>query len=183
VDFFLSLVGLLLRFLYLIRSRGDGERVRSIGLSSMPKKRRSFIAAVCFMIGKHSSASAVLIFFVASTASGFKLGKGTRIPTNQERQSYSMPYIKKERRDAIMAGAKPQDAGELNFAISVLVDGFLQSKGGIKYSHLNEVVGALDCAKLELYRRLAVPYEDKKIEENGDVYRSSEAPRKHVPSP
>lgn len=85
-----------------------------------------------------------------------------------------MPYIKQERRDAILAGAKPQDAGELNFAITVLVDNYLRDKGGIKYSHLNEVIGAMDCAKLELYRRVAAPYEDQKIEENGDVYRSNE---------
>lgn len=94
-----------------------------------------------------------------------------------------MPYIKQERREAILAGAKPQDAGELNFAISVLVDNYLKDKGGIKYSHLNEVVGALDCAKLELYRRLAAPYEDKKIEENGDVYRSNETSPQTPPSP
>lgn len=84
-----------------------------------------------------------------------------------------MPYIKQERRDAILAGAKPLDAGELNFAISVLVDNYLKDRGEIKYSHLNEVVGAIDCAKLELYRRIAAPYEDKKIEENGDVYGSN----------
>ena len=84
-----------------------------------------------------------------------------------------MPYIKQERREAILAGAKPQDAGELNFAISVLVDKYLKDKGGIRYAHLNEVIGAIDCAKLELYRRVAAPYEDKKIEENGDVYRSN----------
>ena len=94
-----------------------------------------------------------------------------------------MPYIKQERREAILAGAKPQDAGELNFAISVLVDNYLKDKGGIRYSHLNEVVGALDCAKLELYRRLAAPYEDKKIEENGDVYRSNEPSAKTPPLP
>ena len=82
-----------------------------------------------------------------------------------------MPYIKQERRDAILGGAKPQDAGELNFAITVLVDNYLRDKGELRYAHLNEVVGALDCAKLELYRRVAAPYEDKKIVEAGDVYR------------
>ncbi len=92
-----------------------------------------------------------------------------------------MPYIKQERREAILAGAAPQDAGELNFAITVLVDDYLKNKGGIKYSYLNEVVGALDCAKLELYRRLAAPYEDKKIEENGDVYRSTQDPPATTP--
>ena len=32
------------------------------------------------------------------------------------------------------------------------------------------MVGVLECAKLELYRRMAAPYEDEKIEDNGDVY-------------
>jgi hypothetical protein len=45
-------------------------------------------------------------------------------------------------------------------------------KGTLRYAHLNEVIGALECAKLELYRRIAVPYEDQKITESGDVYRS-----------
>ena len=88
-----------------------------------------------------------------------------------------MPYIKQERRDAIRAGAKPLDAGELNFAITLLVDDYLKAKGAIRYAHLNEVVGAMDCAKLELYRRVAVPYEDQKIGENGDVYESPGASR------
>jgi hypothetical protein len=82
-----------------------------------------------------------------------------------------MPYITQERRKAILAGAKPQDPGELNFAITVLVDSYLEDKGEIRYAHLNDVVGAIDCAKLELYRRVAAPYEDEKIAENGDVYR------------
>jgi len=33
-----------------------------------------------------------------------------------------------------------------------------------------DAIGALECAKLELYRRVAAPYEDTKIAENGDVY-------------
>src|ERR1700739_2230866 len=81
-----------------------------------------------------------------------------------------MPYIKSERREAILAGAKPRDAGELHFAITAVVDRYLRDKGGIRYAHLNEGIGASDCAKLELYRRVAAPYEDKKIAENGDVY-------------
>lgn len=85
-----------------------------------------------------------------------------------------MPYIEPERREAILKGAKPRDAGELNFAITILVDNYLKDKGEIRYAHLNEVIGAMDCAKLELYRRVAAPYEDKKIEENGDVYKSNE---------
>lgn len=32
-----------------------------------------------------------------------------------------------------------------------------------------DIVGALRCCELEIYRRLAGPYEDKAIEKNGDV--------------
>ncbi len=83
-----------------------------------------------------------------------------------------MPYISQERRDAILAGAEPKDAGELNYAITILVDKFLQNKGRLRYAHINEVIGAMECAKLELYRRIAVPYEEQKIKESGDVYQS-----------
>jgi hypothetical protein len=51
---------------------------------------------------------------------------------------------------------------------------YLKSKiykgGHWDYRRINEVMGALECAKQEFYRRVAVPYEDKKIKENGDVY-------------
>ena len=42
-----------------------------------------------------------------------------------------------------------------------------------KYYHYNQLIGVLECAKLELYRRLVTPYEDIKITDNGDVYGSS----------
>jgi hypothetical protein len=83
-----------------------------------------------------------------------------------------MPYIQQERRDAIASGDAPKDAGELNFALTNIVDQYLQNKG-LRYAHINEAVGALECAKLELYRRIAVPYEDQKMKESGDVYRSN----------
>jgi len=35
---------------------------------------------------------------------------------------------------------------------------------------INEVIGVLECAKLELYRRVAAPYEERKRIENGEVY-------------
>lgn len=83
-----------------------------------------------------------------------------------------MPYVDAEARARLNRGGKPQTPGELNYAITRLVDEYLIQKGGIRYAHLNEVVGALECAKLELYRRVAAPYEDQKIAEAGDVYRS-----------
>jgi len=83
-----------------------------------------------------------------------------------------MPYIATKDRERLEAGGKPETAGELNYAITRLVDDFLARKGGLRYAQLNEVIGALECAKLELYRRLAAPYEDQKLSETGDVYRS-----------
>ena len=82
-----------------------------------------------------------------------------------------MPYIEVKARERIDRGGAPETAGELNYAITRLVDAYLARLGGVRYAHLNEVVGALECAKLELYRRLAAPYEDGKMRETGDVYR------------
>ena len=81
-----------------------------------------------------------------------------------------MPYIERPARERLEAGGRPESAGELNYAITRIVDQYLVDKGGVRYAHLNEVVGALECAKLEVYRRLAAPYEDEKIREAGDVY-------------
>lgn len=78
-----------------------------------------------------------------------------------------MPYIKEQ--DRRFAKNNPVGPGELNFSITHLIDRYLRREG-VCYSTLNEVIGALECAKLELYRRIAAPYEDRKIQENGDVY-------------
>lgn len=81
-----------------------------------------------------------------------------------------MPYVNPSARERLARGGAPQDAGELNYAISRLVDDYLNARGGVRYAHLNEAIGVLECAKLELYRRVAAPYEDRKCAENGEVY-------------
>ena len=86
-----------------------------------------------------------------------------------------MPYIDADARSRLDGGGSPRTPGELNYALTRLVDDYLAEKGGLRYRHLNEVVGVMECAKLELYRRLAAPYEDRKIEEAGDVYRAGDA--------
>ena len=82
-----------------------------------------------------------------------------------------MPYIKQEARKTLQNGIsrKPENPGELNYLITVLCQ-FYFLNSGKNYQAINDVVGALEGAKLEFYRRVAAPYEDKKIEENGDVY-------------
>jgi hypothetical protein len=83
-----------------------------------------------------------------------------------------MPYVDQITRtkldDAILT-VDPESAGELNYTITQLCLAYLAQEG-LSYSALNEVVGVLECAKLELYRRAAAPYEDEKASLNGDVY-------------
>ena len=85
-----------------------------------------------------------------------------------------MPYISQAARVDLEFhnNRGPGSAGELNYLVTGLVTDYIAEKygGRLSYSAVNEVVGVLECAKMELYRRIAVPYEDKKMEENGDVY-------------
>lgn len=81
-----------------------------------------------------------------------------------------MPYIEKIRRMEIDEEASaPRDAGELNYAITRMVLDYLETRG-TRYSTINEIVGVLECAKQEFYRRLAATYENLKSFNNGDVY-------------
>ena len=81
-----------------------------------------------------------------------------------------MPYIKESVRNALKIGYRvPENSGELNYMITELCSQYFDGQGG-RYQQLNDIVGALDGAKLEFYRRVAAPYEDTKIKENGDVY-------------
>lgn len=78
-----------------------------------------------------------------------------------------MPYIKRDQRELVESQG-PVSAGDLNYIFTMIIQDFLPSPA--RYADYNEVIGALECCKLELYRRMIAPYEDKKIEENGDVY-------------
>lgn len=59
--------------------------------------------------------------------------------------------------------------GELNYVITRICDAYFRNQGG-RYQQINDIVGALEGAKLEFYRRIASTYEDIKIEKNGDAY-------------
>ncbi len=87
-----------------------------------------------------------------------------------------MPYIKLDRRcdidsDLMREGIcwTPENAGELNFLVSTFIANYIRANG-CKYAVVNEMIGALECAKMELNRVIVGPYEDLKIQENGPVY-------------
>ena len=88
-----------------------------------------------------------------------------------------MPYVNSESRDrfrvalnsvraAIGAACTP---GDLNYVLTKVALAYVEARGE-NYTHINDVLGALEGAKQEFYRRVAVPYENQKIVENGDVY-------------
>ena len=86
-----------------------------------------------------------------------------------------MPYISSQRREMLMPflsalqSFRIDTAGELNYLITELCIRY-RAEHGESYRVYNEIIGAIECAKLELYRRVVVPLEEQKIKEHGDVY-------------
>lgn len=81
-----------------------------------------------------------------------------------------MPYIKQNTRETLNSDTVvPANAGELNYKITTKIFQYFEANGGT-YQQVNDILGALEGAKLEFYRRVVAPYEDFKMKENGDVY-------------
>lgn len=86
-----------------------------------------------------------------------------------------MPYIPQNNRDKFDAQvdalanalATNLEPGELNYCISRLIWKLFGKKPS--YTLGNSLIGALDCVKLEFYRRMLAPYEETKISQNGDL--------------
>ena len=80
-----------------------------------------------------------------------------------------MPYITKVARQSIDGGGAIETSGELNYAFTTVINEYI-GKHGKSYARFNDVIGALEGAKLEFYRREIGKFEDVKIQQNGDVY-------------
>lgn len=84
-----------------------------------------------------------------------------------------MPYISQGHRDKYRKMFNELNGistpGQLNYLITCLVKEYI-GQNKITYTMLNDIMGALESAKQEFYRRVVVLYEEKKIEDNGDVY-------------
>lgn len=85
-----------------------------------------------------------------------------------------MPYIDprdRERLDQELIplldpGHGPQTEGELNYCITRL----LCTSALRRYADFNGILGVLEAAKQEFYRRVVAPYEDEKVRVNGEVF-------------
>lgn len=84
-----------------------------------------------------------------------------------------MPYITPEAREKFdglieQVAEQIETDGELNYVYTKI--GILCMMGSaMGYAERASIISALENAKLEMYRRYMAPYEDNKIEENGDV--------------
>ena len=82
-----------------------------------------------------------------------------------------MPYIKQICRGGIdrwleLIPSFALSPSELNYIITKL----LLRIEPMSYQDYNSLIGVLEMVKQEFYRRMVVPYEIRKMEENGDVY-------------
>ena len=86
-----------------------------------------------------------------------------------------MPYIHQQDREYLsdivtqFKTIEFENPGQLNYLITELIKAYIPNNT-VTYTTVNDIVGVLECAKQEFYRRVASPYEDNKIEKNGDVY-------------
>ena len=82
-----------------------------------------------------------------------------------------MPYVNSAVRqsiDPLIDELLINNPGVLNYVITKIAHNYLKHFG-LQYKNINEAIGALECAKLELYRMVAAPYEDKKRKNNGPI--------------
>jgi hypothetical protein len=105
---------------------------------------------------------------------GSSVGVVQRKINVKEKGGRLMPYVREKIKKMLDQKPSALSPGELNYLITSLCLRYLRHPancgGRYNYRRINDVVGVLECAKQEFYRRIAVPYEDDKIKENGDVY-------------
>ena len=93
-----------------------------------------------------------------------------------------MPYIAQEKRRQVdhliddlrfaLASMEADDElnnmdGNVNYIITRLLMSVYGDKDTTTYSNINAVIGVLECAKNEFYRKVAAPYEDQKEFDHG----------------
>jgi hypothetical protein len=87
-----------------------------------------------------------------------------------------MPYISKDKRppidellQALSQHLKSLPMEEQDGALNYTVTKLLKELYPARYFNYNRAMGVLSSIQAEWYRRDVGPYEDKKIQENGDV--------------
>ena len=89
-----------------------------------------------------------------------------------------MPYIPQDKRKELEdkmedlfshINSSELSIGEINFIISSILNKYMKASN-FNYALCNSLIGVLECAKLELYRKVVAEYEEVKISQNGSLY-------------
>ena len=93
-----------------------------------------------------------------------------------------MPYIPQDDRpgydesinrlaESLRQQPQNQRKGHANYVVTQILRHAwgVDEASGESYSSYADIIGALECAKLEMYRRWTAAYEDKAIAKNGDL--------------
>jgi len=80
-----------------------------------------------------------------------------------------MPYINTEQKESVAQNGA-QTPGQLNYDITRLLIRYWKREFNQTYTTINDILGALEGAKLEFQRRVVQKYEDEAIKRNGDLY-------------
>ncbi len=87
-----------------------------------------------------------------------------------------MPYILQEDRPkyedpltTLINTLKAQPLDHIDGDRNYIITRILKEAYPLRYFNINRAIGVLEACKLEYYRRVAAPYEDTKITQNGDV--------------
>lgn len=91
-----------------------------------------------------------------------------------------MPYVRpdvRERLDKDPLGA--QNPGELGYTVALLAETYLYrhttdpARPDFRFSDVAELLGTFESIKMELYRRVCIPYEDMQLGLAGDCFRQN----------
>jgi len=83
------------------------------------------------------------------------------------------PHISPDERERVFKTLEfpmMAEPGTLNFVITKAIQAYLSQKHEVRYADYNEVMGVLECCKMELYRMVISKYEDEKIKIHGSAY-------------
>lgn len=80
-----------------------------------------------------------------------------------------MPYIDEHAKRELRAGRRARTVGELTYQIQRDLKQYLKNHDH-SYSTMAEILGALEGAKADFVERVLKPYEQRKCDQNGDVW-------------
>ncbi len=91
-----------------------------------------------------------------------------------------MPYIDTHKREILKNSVEQltrqlqsfnenEIEGVLNYVITTVICKGIKGDNKWKYRYINRAMGVLECVKSELYRRVAILYENLQVIKNGDI--------------